>query len=126
MVRRVTEIDCKIGLKVRLRRLSLGISQMELAERLKISHQQVQKYENGINRISAGRLCEISDALEINVAYFFEDIQEARIVSDPKLEPFLNIERQILTISKLLTSVGSKEKRDYIVETLKSLIGYKK
>jgi transcriptional regulator with XRE-family HTH domain len=50
----------------------LGLTQEHLASALEISYQQVQKYETGANRVSAGRLYEIARALEIEVAYFFE------------------------------------------------------
>ena len=52
--------------------MMLGISQRDLAEALGIRFQQVQKYENAKNRISAGRLFEIAAALDTSISYFFE------------------------------------------------------
>lgn len=65
-------IDVYVGTKIRLTRAARGISQQQLSDMLSISFQQLQKYERGINRISASRLWEISQALGVNIAYFFE------------------------------------------------------
>ena len=52
----------------------MGLSQEKLAKSLGVSFQQVQKYEIGINRVSAGRLWDIADSLEVDIGYFFEGI----------------------------------------------------
>ena len=56
-----------------MRRLILGMSQTAVGEALNVSPQQVQKYENGTNRISASRLHQIADFLGVTPGYFFED-----------------------------------------------------
>jgi transcriptional regulator with XRE-family HTH domain len=66
-------IDAHFGERIRKRRTELGLTQEELGTGLRISYQQVQKYETGANRISAGRLFEIATALDIGIVYFFED-----------------------------------------------------
>jgi transcriptional regulator with XRE-family HTH domain len=55
-----------------MRRLMLGMSQEKLADRLGITFQQVQKYEKGVNRISASRLQHVGDILEVPISFFFE------------------------------------------------------
>ncbi|MEO1612674.1 MAG: helix-turn-helix transcriptional regulator [Pseudomonadota bacterium] len=70
-------IDVHVGARVRLRRLSLGVSQEKLGESLGLTFQQVQKYEKGANRIGASRLYAISRVLEIPVAYFFEGLDQS-------------------------------------------------
>jgi transcriptional regulator with XRE-family HTH domain len=55
-----------------MRRLMLGMTQQRLAERLHITFQQIQKYENGTNRISASRLQQLSNILDVPVSFFFE------------------------------------------------------
>src|SRR5882672_9246928 len=65
-------IDKHVGSRVRMRRLLLGRSQTNLAEVLGITFQQVQKYEKGTNRVSASRLQQISDTLQVPVPFFFE------------------------------------------------------
>jgi transcriptional regulator with XRE-family HTH domain len=66
-------VDGHVGERIRKRRTELGLTQEELGSGLGISYQQIQKYETGANRISAGRLFEIATALDIGIAYFFED-----------------------------------------------------
>ena len=65
-------IDKHVGRRVRMRRKMLAMSQTQLAEALGLTYQQVQKYEDGTNRIGAGRLQQISDILQVPVAFFFE------------------------------------------------------
>ena len=69
-----TEFDVSIGQRVRLQRSFLGWSQEKLADALGITFQQVQKYENGTNRIAAGRLFEIAQIMGVSVASFYADI----------------------------------------------------
>ena len=65
-------VDDRVGRQIRKRRNDLGMTQEQLATALGISYQQVQKYETGANRVSAGRLHEIAKTLGIGIAYFFE------------------------------------------------------
>lgn len=68
-------VDDHVGEKIRERRTMLGMTQEHLASALDISYQQVQKYETGANRVSAGRLYEIARALETDVAFFFAGME---------------------------------------------------
>src|SRR5262249_18202104 len=63
--------DAEIGQRVRALRLQRGLSQSELGNLISVTFQQVQKYEKGANRISAGRLQQIAEVLGVPVAYFF-------------------------------------------------------
>lgn len=65
-------IDVEVGRRIRIRRTLLGLSQGSLANRLKISFQQVQKYEKGTNRVGASRLQAIAEILDAPVAFFFD------------------------------------------------------
>jgi transcriptional regulator with XRE-family HTH domain len=69
--RRATAEDATIGLKVRALRVERGLSQTGLAEGVGVTFQQVQKYEKGANRISAGRLQQIARLLNVPVTYFY-------------------------------------------------------
>ena len=69
-------IDVHVGGRLRLRRALLGMSQEYLAEKLELSFQQVQKYERGINRISASRLFAIAEILDVPISFFFDDQKE--------------------------------------------------
>jgi DNA-binding XRE family transcriptional regulator len=70
--RKPTAIDVYIGARMRDRRVQLKISQTALAKTLGVSFQQVQKYESGSNRVSAARLFEICEALQVPLASMFE------------------------------------------------------
>jgi len=65
-------IDREIGRRIKAKRLLLGHNQQFLAETIGVSYQQVQKYENGTDRVGASRLFAISKALDVPIAYFFE------------------------------------------------------
>ena len=67
-------VDIGVGSRVRGRRILMGMSQERLGEELGITFQQVQKYEKGANRISASRLYDISQILDVLPGYFFEEI----------------------------------------------------
>jgi transcriptional regulator with XRE-family HTH domain len=65
-------IDKHVGRRVRMRREMLAMSQTQVADALGLTFQQVQKYENGINRMGASRLQQMSDILQVPVEFFFE------------------------------------------------------
>ena len=69
--RRAGAEDVEIGRKIRALRLQRGLSQSELAEGIGVTFQQVQKYEKGANRVSAGRLQRIADLLDVPVTFFY-------------------------------------------------------
>ena len=70
-------MDKHVGSQVRLRRMVLGISQEKLGEALGVTFQQVQKYEKGVNRISASRLSQLSHVLGVPIDYFYEGARDA-------------------------------------------------
>jgi transcriptional regulator with XRE-family HTH domain len=72
---RSRRIDQHVGERIRLRRTELGLTQEQLADTLDVSYQQIQKYETGANRISAGRIYEIARKLRVEIGYFFEGLE---------------------------------------------------
>lgn len=72
-----TDIDLHLGRRLRRRRRLLGLTQQQLALKVGIRFQQIQKYECGANRISAARLWELAEALETPVSYFYDGLAEA-------------------------------------------------
>ncbi len=68
------QVDQHIGARMRLRRLTMNVSQERLAEMLGLTFQQVQKYEKGVNRVAASRLWDVARALDVPVSYFFEGL----------------------------------------------------
>lgn len=77
-------IDVHVGRRVRLRRTLLGMSQEQLGDALNITFQQVQKYERGSNRISASRLWDISQILDVPVSFFFDDMSDDTAAHSPR------------------------------------------
>ncbi len=70
-------VDVHVGKRVRHRRWLIGMTQQQLAEQVGIKFQQIQKYETGANRVSASRLWDIADALDVPVSFFFEGLPDA-------------------------------------------------
>ena len=72
--RLANSVDERIGKRVKSRRLEVDLSQEKLADLVGVTFQQIQKYENGVNRIAASRLWEMSKALGVPVSYFYEGL----------------------------------------------------
>jgi transcriptional regulator with XRE-family HTH domain len=72
------DIDLHLGRRLRRRRRLLGLTQQQLAATVGIRFQQIQKYECGANRISAARLWQLSEALEIPIGYFYDGLIEVQ------------------------------------------------
>ena len=87
------EIDLKVGARVRMLRILKGFSQKRLADELGITFQQVQKYEGGSNRISAGRLAAIAGLLGVTTAELFADV-----ANSPADAPLIEREREALEL----------------------------
>ena len=73
--RTIDDVDLLVGRRIAERRATLGMTQIDMSNQLSVSYQQLHKYEKGINRVSAGRLYEISKALQVPVDFFFEGIE---------------------------------------------------
>jgi transcriptional regulator with XRE-family HTH domain len=69
-------IDHHVGKRLRRRRRLLGLTQQQLADRVGVRFQQIQKYECGANRVSAARLFQLSESLNVPVGYFYEGLNE--------------------------------------------------
>jgi transcriptional regulator with XRE-family HTH domain len=96
---RLQDVDRHIGARIRARRIMLGLTQHQLAERIGVTYQQAHKYEKGINRVSAGRLYSIAQALRVEVSYFFEGLQAAdRFGPSAQQQMILDLARHYLSI----------------------------
>lgn len=122
-------IDEKIGRKIKEFRKWYGVSQIELAERIGLSFQQIQKYEKGLTRISVMRLHQIADALKVPIAAFFEDEALTKLsdasrkympekVSLPGSELLSSEE---LTLVKLFRRTANKKVREGILKQLQGV-----
>ena len=70
-------VDVYVGRRIRHRRWMNGTTQQQLAEAVGIKFQQIQKYETGMNRVSASRLWDISKILDVQISYFFEGLNDS-------------------------------------------------
>lgn len=84
-------IDAHVGSRTRARRMGMRLSQGKLGDAIGVTFQQIQKYENGTNRIGASNLFRIANALGVDVAYFYEGLSDSPArngLSDSKQVPF--------------------------------------
>ena len=98
---RAQDIDRHIGARLRQRRVMNGLTQQALADLIGVTYQQAHKYENGVNRIAAGRLYTIAHVLGVDVGYFFEGLQTAG-PNEPSQQQrvFLDLARNFRNIRK--------------------------
>lgn len=71
-------VDAHVGKRIRHRRWMVGMTQQQLADKVGIKFQQIQKYETGMNRVSASRLWDVADALGVSISFFFEGLSEGQ------------------------------------------------
>lgn len=83
-------VDIYVGQRIKLRRLSLGYTQEQLAQFMSLSFQQLQKYENGTNRVSASRLYDFSVILSVDVGYFYADMPEEIKLMSPRAKNIIS------------------------------------
>ena len=100
---RPNPIDIHVGKRIKLRRLALNLSQETLAELLGITFQQIQKYENGDNRISASRLWDCACVLDVPVQFFFQDIDAETCMQSPRMRNYTPEKIAELAAGKPLT-----------------------
>lgn len=123
--RAANAVDRRLGQRVRTRRLEIGMSQERLAEVLGVTFQQVQKYEKGVNRIAASRLFDISAALDMPIARFFEGLAPGRAAGvaeddDGYIHDALATPEGMQLMS-LFASIGSQKVRRRVVELVRAL-----
>lgn len=106
-------IDAEIGLRMRRRRLVLGLSQTDLGKFLDVSFQQVQKYENGMNRISCASLVSICAALKVSSNYFFDGLADVSKKGPSETERFLATRHGIEGVTALM-KLGPKVRESVI------------
>ena len=113
-------VDEYVGQRIRERRTALGLTQEQLAAALNISYQQVQKYETGSNRVSAGRLYEIARHLECDVSYFFQGA-EPNAPSEPL--PHGGRNRTTIELVRNFEQIDEPTVRQAVSSLVKSLSG---
>lgn len=112
---RAQDIDRHVGARMRERRIMLGLTQQQMAELIGVTYQQAHKYEKGINRIAAGRLFTIAQALGVEVGYFFEGLDgEQRFKPTPQ-------QRMLLELARNFVSMPNRRYQDAICSLARAL-----
>ena len=115
---RPQDTDRHIGAKLRARRLSLGLTQQGLAELIGVTYQQAHKYEKGVNRIAAGRLYTIAQALGVEVGYFYDGIGAEPGAFAPTAK-----QRRLLELSRSFGSIASQRQQEALCSLARALAG---
>jgi transcriptional regulator with XRE-family HTH domain len=114
------DVDRHVGFRIRERRITMGLTQQELAKLIGVTYQQAHKYERGVNRISAGRLHKVAEILGVPINFFFEGLQSSgAVASTAQQKMLLELARSfaalpsrrhqeaICAIARLLSEEGS-------------------
>ena len=117
-------VDRHVGLRIRMRRKELGISQEKLAEAVGLTFQQIQKYERAANRVSASKLWDIARALQTTIAYFYEGLTEMSEAADL---PRANIQDFLITpdgleLAACFPRIASLRLRRKVLELVRALV----
>lgn len=126
-------VDIHVGARLRTRRTLLGMSQEKLAEAIGLTFQQVQKYEMGKNRISASRLYQFAQILDVSISYFFEGYEQANSkmsdtekgLSDTNQEGFMSenvlYERETLELIRVYYAIKDPKLRKDLLKWLRQM-----
>ena len=124
-------VDVHVGSRVRLRRTLLGMTQGKLGDAVKLTFQQIQKYERGANRIGSSRLYQFSQILDVPVSFFFDDMPGDLVtgaIIDPESNPALSEEnqfarRETLELVRAYYAIESPAVRKRVFELVKVVAG---
>ncbi|MBO6764146.1 helix-turn-helix domain-containing protein [Maricaulis sp.] len=115
------DIDLHVGKRLRRRRRLLGLTQQQLAESVGIRFQQIQKYECGANRVSASRLFELAESLDVPVQYFYEGLsQRDQADNDSRLSADILSQKETMDLIRAYYRLGERP-RKRLLELAKSL-----
>jgi len=130
--KRANSVDAHIGVRVRTRRMLIGMSQERLGELLRITFQQVQKYERGSNRVSASRLFDLAKVLGVTTGYFYDGLVERIEPAIPgfaetnddelSMNAFL-VTREGIELNRAFQRITDPAKRRAVVELVRSMSG---
>tara|TARA_B100001996_G_scaffold306430_1_gene247633 strand:- start:51 stop:416 length:366 start_codon:yes stop_codon:yes gene_type:complete len=96
-----------LGKKLRIRRLSLGLTQTKVAQAINVTFQQIQKYEKGTNGVSSNRLMQLSQFLKVPIIYFFEDFKDFK---DSDLNATTNDDLNYSFLSRTFSALSNSQK----------------
>ena len=108
-----------LGSKLRMRRLSLGLTQTKVAQAINVTFQQIQKYEKGTNGISSLRIMQLANFLKVPVVYFFEDYPAYNNQQITDVEKTESEDLNYSFLAKLFSNLSSQQK-EKIFQVLKN------
>ncbi|MDA8687977.1 helix-turn-helix domain-containing protein [Candidatus Pelagibacter bacterium] len=111
-----------LGKKLRMRRLSLGLTQTKVAQAINVTFQQIQKYEKGTNGVSSNRLMQLSQFLKVPIIYFFEDFKEFKDINNTDN---INDDLNYSFLSRTFSSL-SRNQKDRILQILNNTSKFEK
>ncbi|WP_425360354.1 MULTISPECIES: helix-turn-helix domain-containing protein [unclassified Candidatus Tisiphia] len=114
----ISKIDKLIGQKIYSLRLAKGLSRQQLAKTIDVTLQQLQKYETGFNRISIGRLILIAKALEKNIGYFYEGLEDIKNIEPVQTQH----QRLCIEVSRNFMKIRNPEYQQAVNALIHSLI----
>lgn len=116
-------VDRHVGLRIRMRRKELGVSQERLAEAVGLTFQQIQKYERAANRVSASKLWELSRALNTSIGYFYEGLTEMADSELPResMQDFL-LTPEGLELAASFPRIPTPKLRRKVLELVRALV----
>ena len=112
-----------LGRKLRMRRLSLGLTQTKVAQAINVTFQQIQKYEKGTNGVSSNRLMQLSQFLKVPIIYFFEDYKDFKNINSA--EAIINEDLNYSFLSRTFSSL-SRTQKDKIFQILSNTSKFEK
>jgi transcriptional regulator with XRE-family HTH domain len=118
---RALDVDRYVSLRIRQRRIMLGLTQQQMAELIGVTYQQAHKYETGINRISAGRLYQIARALGVNISYFFEDVDPGSGAAAARAQEMMPQQRMLLELARNFAAIKSRKHQEAICHLARAL-----
>ena len=104
-------VDVHVGKRIRHRRWMVGMTQQQLAEKVGIKFQQIQKYETGMNRVSASRLWDISEALSVPVDFFFEGLEAGSKSAETTLPGDILADKEALELVRSYYAIPENQRR---------------
>jgi transcriptional regulator with XRE-family HTH domain len=118
--RKASSLDVHVGARLKERRLAMGLTQEVLAELAGIAMQQIQKYESGKDRISAGRLFVLAEFLKVTTDWFFEGYQPASRGSKEIQPDDRQLEPDVVQLIKSYRRIDDEERRNMIIKIARS------
>lgn len=112
-VEHIEQIDRHIGAKIQELRLAHGMSRQTLGDKIKVTHQQLQKYEIGTNRVSAGRLALIAKYLDTSVTHFYEGLDTSLNTSESDIDLNQN-QRMCIEVSRNFMKIKNSDHKNAI------------